>query len=259
MYKTLKSRVLRWWSFNSPVTASWDGWEDFKTEFKAKAPIRFFLSETLPRSIAPTLGRINRMRMWVRFRMVRYDKIDSGLGPGYYDKDTLLLHSAFNLLKDYVEIEQAWMHLICSKDSRKITWYENYVPFYSHYFFRSREYGLEHLKWECNLDNSSEEVHEWEIEANAHQAAAAREVRELYLWWVDAYLIRKEIEYPAEAEVLDGNGLSWMSERFRAAHPVEDKILKQYSKDVQEQEERWEKEDTEMLVRLAKARGSLWT
>jgi hypothetical protein len=43
---------------------------------------------------------------WIKHRTIdRYHVVGTGLPPGYYDKDTQMLHACFSLLVDFVEVE----------------------------------------------------------------------------------------------------------------------------------------------------------
>lgn len=258
--KNLKERVDKWWSFNSPPAATWDGWDDFKGEFKAKAPVRYFFSKVFPKYFNRPRWAWERVLDWFRYRIVRYHIVDSGLEPGYYDSDHLMLHVNFNILKEFVEVEKAWMQA-CTF-SGGLTWYMRWIPYYSHFFFRDREAGIKHLLWETDLDRETPERDKDEASLCVSQAAAAREVLSLYLWWVDDRPARKEPEYPLELVEFDkthGNALSWMSDRFTQAHPLEHALYKKHLKESFDCEEIWNEEDTVNLIRLVKIRDALWT
>lgn len=262
MIKDLKKRLYKWWSFNSPSAATWDGWDDFKADFKAKAPVRYFFSKDISRWFNRPRWAIRAVLDWFRYRIVRYHVVDTGLEPGYYDADTILLHSSFNILKDFVEVENAWMHWCTSTKSTGLPWYARYVPFYVQFFFRDRGAGLEHLLWESDLDRETPGKDKIEASQGVGQAEAAREIMMLYLWWTDIRPARKEPEYPAELVEFDktrDDVLSWFSDRFINAHPKEYALFKRHCMEVHDMEEVWGEEDTEMFIRLVKIRNDLWT
>lgn len=260
MIKKLKKRLQQWWSFNSPTALSWDAWRDFNARFKAEAPVRFFFSNTFPRLFDPVRWKIGRINAWVRARIIRWHMVDTGLEPGYYEVEELMVHSLFNLLKDFVEVEQAWMHYCVTEKTPGPTWRERWIPFYFYFFFRNREMGIEHLLWETDLDRVTPDRNQAEAEQGGGQARAAREVLELYLWWTDTRPHREDSIYPEELSKLDREeGDSWMSDRFLKTHPDEYKLFKTYMADKEACEAAWKQEDTEMLIRLIKVRDSLWT
>ena len=70
----------------------------------------------------PTKRFFNDIKYWFIYRFHpkhRYHVVDTGLAPGYYDKDYLILHSVFNILKEYVEVELAWSQYCCDKKERE--------------------------------------------------------------------------------------------------------------------------------------------
>ena len=152
----------------------------------------------------------------------------------WYDCDTRLFEAGFQILVDYVEGELAWMQIL---NESKNKWYHRWlsVP-------NARERGLKLLEWEIQLGDDS-----------ISQSKAAKEIRDLYLWYKDVRPNRIDpfSEVPDRPVVFDENG-----EMEQMEHDEE------YSKLVMEafkKEESQEEEDTEMLVRLMKIRRSMWT
>lgn len=251
MYKKFRD----WFAYNPPSAASIDDWEEFDKNFREKAPIRHFLYKTLPQTcVWPMQHRYERLTSWVRYRIVRYHILDTGLDAGYYDKDTLMLNVNFNLLKDFVEIEKAWMQHICTGTEYKMHPILERIPFYKRATFRSRELGLQYLAWEITLDDPSLDKYE----SCPEQAKTAREILELYKWWVDVRPSRVELEYD-EPEDDDAPMLRMFSEKWKAEHSEEVKAFREWSDAHSAQEEAWEREDTEMLIRLISIRKALWT
>jgi hypothetical protein len=75
-------------------------WRDISTE------ARFLGWSRVIYDRIPYSDRLSNVAWWVRWRTTDvYHKVDTGLRPGYYDKDCLMLHSCFALLKDFVEKE----------------------------------------------------------------------------------------------------------------------------------------------------------
>jgi hypothetical protein len=94
------------------------------------------------------------------------------------------------------------------------------------------------------------------------QAIRAREIKELYVWWTTVY--------PNRPDPYEASGWTAACEAQRAANggklsfsTPKDPVLKKQSdkahKLLQKIEADYEKEDTEMMIRLIKARDSLWT
>jgi hypothetical protein len=95
------------------------------------------------------------------------------------------------------------------------------------------------------------------------QAIRAKEIKELYLWWTTVYPNRPDVhdasgwsDYCEAARLANGGKLSWMSsDKTPELRKMADKALKLSQKI----EAAYDKEDTEMMIRLIKARDSLWT
>lgn len=243
----------RWMRFDPPEALSWDGWEDFDADFKKQAPIRYFLVKVFWAGIRKRAYRLTGIHRWVLHRTVRrFHVVDTGLEPGYYDKDTLILHGAFSILVDYVEQEVAWMEVIFDKEAMKkeLGW-RYYLPRLFRPEYRNREAGLKHLDWEATLD--SEDLHP--NEQSPDQAKRARELKALYLWWTEERPKREELEYPLD----DTIGLDSLSQKWKKANPDKDEAISKWARNSHIQEEAWAQEDTMMLIKLIKLRRGMWT
>jgi len=171
----------------------------------------------------------------------RYHVVDTKLKPRYYDKDTIILHSMFSILVDFVEIEKAWLN----------TWYnENKykkLPWFKRKFggFRSPEDGLAYLTWEIEQSNKVEFL---------SQAEAAKEIFELYDWWKNIRPNRKDpLELACYDEHFDNNKDWPLSGK---------KLTDEQTKcldDVNKYQEDQYNEDSEMLMRIIKTRNCMWT
>ena len=240
-------------NFNPPAALDWDGWTDFRKDFRKNAPVRYFISEVLGRKIRDIKDLLTRASWWVRHRTTdRYHVVRTGLEPGWHDVDTKLLHTSFTMLVDYVEEECAWIHIVFDNERLKeaLGW-KRFLPRIFRSRFRSRELGLAHLDWEATLDDPSLD----EYQRCDSQAEKARIVKELYLWWVDERPQREELPYP----VSEHHGLEMLSHRWRDDNKDDYEKIRQWSIDSQAQEEAWDKEDDDKLIQLIKIRKSLWT
>lgn len=244
--------------FNPPSYASWDEWGDFEDKYREEAPIRYFIMKRLGLGFhIHVINRLTELRRQFLYRTTeRYHVVDTKLTPGYYDVDTLILHSAFSLLVDYVEVELAWMQVVFDDEEyKKHFGWKRFVPRILRgfiYDFRSKELGLKHLEWEMTLDDPTlpeEQRHE-------EQAARARQVLALYKWWTEERPARQEIPYPDTGE---DNQLMRRGARWRKENPEMAAAISKWARDVGAQEEAWETEDTEKLLELVKIRRGLWT
>lgn len=243
-------------NYDPPGSMTSKGWRLFKKEYKERAPIRYWIMNDLRyKCLMPFKWKYEKISYWIRYRTYdKYHIVNTGLTPEYYDVSTVMLHANFNLLKDFVEIEQAWAKYCWSGERNNGSWSSRHMPFYKVFFpFRRPEMGIAHFEWAATLDDPNLPPHE----RCDHQAVAARETLALYKWWTVDRPARKEVEYlPYDHQGLDG--LCALDDDF-------DRDAEDYKKHVEsmdeaaKQEEEWEKEDEEMLIRLIKIRKSLWT
>jgi hypothetical protein len=88
-----------------PEFFTFDNWEKWEWHARSHYPVRYFLSETLPHLIFYSPHHVARkVYYWFQHRFNprhRYNVVKTGLPPGYYDKDTLMLYACFNLLRLY--------------------------------------------------------------------------------------------------------------------------------------------------------------
>ena len=119
MLKKLKDKL------NKPYAATWEEWDIWNKNSKEKYPFEYFLLETIPdkwNNFTKFFTHpINDFRFYVRSRFFdKYHLVNTGLKPGgYYEVDTRLIHSAFNLLVDYIEVECAHMNSLSNKEKKK--------------------------------------------------------------------------------------------------------------------------------------------
>jgi hypothetical protein len=252
------AKFRSWLNFYPPGALSSKGWRLFRREFKQKAPIRYWLTNDFRRSVTlPIKWKKDAVLDWIRYRTYdRYHIVNTGLKPSYYDVSHQILHVNFNLLKDFVEVEQAWRTWCWSDERREDKSINRFWPF-SFFFrhkFRRPDIGLEHLRWAATLDDPALPPHE----RCDHQAVAAREIMALYDWWVNKRPARKEIELPSYNDQGMDDILACFDDDFD--RNAEDFKAHREAMDRQnELEEEWKKEDEEMLIRLIKIRESLWT
>lgn len=249
--------INSWINYNPPRALTIKGWRTFDKDFQEHAPIRYWYKHTLKRAIVyPIKWKYEAICDWFRYRTYdRYHVITTGLEPGYCGIDKQILYSNFNMLKDFVEISKAsqeyrWTGIY----EKEASWCEKHVPFYYVlYPFRRADLGIKTLVWETTLDDPTLP----ELEQSPTQAVYAREIMSLYTWWTTTRPARKEIEFSH----YDDQGLGMLG----SLDDDFNKDAEDYKKHVDSmqaynnQEDLWEKEDDEMLIRLIKIRNVLWT
>ena len=256
-----------------PGALTSEGWDAWHTKAQAAHPIRYWIAEEgldhLQKFVYYIPDKLNDVRYYINNRWVSNSHALTAhprdIQPGNWsDVGNRFLPCMFNELVDFVEIEQAWHHCIWSDDMK--TKYD--VPWYRKGWlrwrtWRSAEAGMEYLRWAETLTNEEflEEGEKHKAEPT-YQAKAAKEIIQLYTWWTVTYRNRPD---PYEASgwtaaceasrIANGGRLSFSADK----DPVLKKASDKAHKLLQKIEADYEKEDEEMMIRLIKIRGSLWT
>ena len=179
----------------------------------------------------------------------------------WYEFETRLLHSAFDTLVDFVEIEQAWMQVVFGDEERKkhkVPWYHTILRLKS---WRCPEAGLAHLQWAAALkvDEEWTDKDDPDFGQPTRQALAAQETLVLYQWWKEAR--------PKRLDPMEASGWSsycdekcYQKERgFGRNDSEEERKRSREILDIcHKMEQDQANEDTEMLMRLITLRTHLW-
>lgn len=251
-----------------PYSGTGDEWKDWGTEAKVKHPIRYWIVEE-------GLDHLQNAVMWVPDKLYSFKYyainrwVDQSnalvahskhIKPGQYqDLSNRILICLFDELVDFVEIESAYLNYRWDEEKQKgMKWWQ--VGRWRTRTWRSAEAGIEHLNWQMSLTDE-----EWLDADKKHeakptsQAISAKEIFDLYKWWVDIY--------PNRPDPHDASGWSDHCEDkrkrgigFMETDPLEDPDATRALLDkLRAIEDEYEKEDTDMLIRLIKIRGHLWT
>lgn len=250
--KKIVNKFKHWMAYEPPGALSAKDWRLFNEEFKQQAPIRWYIDHQLRRDyIWPIKHKIERIMQWIRYRTIdRYHIIRTGLLPGYNEFDTVMLHTNFTMLVDFVEVEQAYR---CRNWEDK-SFLEKHMPFYYVFKpFRRPDLGIAHNEWAATLDDPSLPLHERAV----HQAETARETLALYIWWTKTRPSRYVKTDPMYSD--QGLGIfGALDDDFDES--AEDYVAyRKHMDDAEKVDAVWEDEDTAMLTRLIKIRRSLWT
>lgn len=254
-----------------PSAETSKGWRLWNKAAKETHPIRYWIVEEgfdhLQNFVHWIPDRINDIRYYLnnRFLSVTHGMISRSLEPGkWHEFETRLLHSAFDQLVDFVEIEQAWHHVLWDNEARtkfQTPWWRK--QWWSRWFIQWRcpEAGVEHLEWAAGLNlNDFYKPGDPEYDQPSPQALAARETLELYNWW--------KYDRPARPDPYDESGWHDICDRRRQSDgdflggdetPAERKETTKSLKIIDKLEKQYDQEDEEMLIRLIKIRKSLWT
>lgn len=239
----------------------YESWKSYDMMLRATHPVFFFLIEALYNidcSATYYWTWLKDHTYWyIVYRTTdKYHVISTGLEPGYRDSDTRMLHANFNLLKEFVEHELAWMQELSEaydeREQVKSWCWKTKLLYYLHEGGRkswkpNREQGLKYLDWKETLVNDGSygfSKDDSEYGKPSIWAENAKEIRALYLWWVDDFMNRKDPHDWKKEYSSDG----YFS---KVPGGVLDNIIAL--------ENKYEKEEEEMLIRLMKIRKTLWT
>jgi hypothetical protein len=225
-----------------PAALTLDEWEVWKDNQKNNNKWRYWISDKflckLQNIIYFPKDAYRSIYYYIENRFVtKTHYLKTGLTPGYYhDLDYRIIHALFNELVDFVEVEQAWMNHICSKE-KKFKFKKGRCP----------EAGIDYLNWASNLVKDEEyglKKGEKGHGEPTHQAEVAKKILEIYDWW-------KNIRPTRDPHKESGWDVNFESKDKKA----KDKAFKLLTK----LETKYEKEDENMLINLIKIRKSLWT
>lgn len=242
--KLLKRSRINYWSCSKfanwirgedkPFALEWGEWKVWRRNVRKKNPWRYWIAETLLDKLQDIvnfpLDVYHTIEVYIRNRWV--DKIHylrTGLTPGqYYDLDWRILNGLFHELVIHVETELA--HLSKYKSDHNYKFVKG----------RCKQAGLDYLNWADQLimnEDYGVSKDDPDYGKPTAQAISAKKIRELYDWWTIARPNRYD---PYELFSKETHG-------------------KEYYKLIGQLEDRYDQEDTNMLIELIKIRGSLWT
>jgi hypothetical protein len=249
-------------------------WDEWTTTAQMRHNFRYWLAEEgldyLQKVVYYVPDTLHSIKYYINNRWVtRTHSLTAharDIKPGEWrDVGNRFLPCLFNELVDFVEIESAWSHIAWGSEEDKAKYS---APFWSTGWFRWRTWrcpqaGLDHLDWAMTLTNSDwcEPDHP-EYGKPTGQAIRAKEIKELYTWWTATYRNRPDAYeasgWTAACEAhreANGGKISWHTPKDPVIKKAQDKAHKL----LQKIEADYEKEDEAMMIRLIKARDSLWT
>lgn len=270
------SKLFNWlrksvFKVKKPIALGWGEWGKWDASYKKEKPVAFFITETLPEWIEKipehSIDFVNDFRFYVQNRRCGSHRLNSNLKKGqYHEFSERMLHSLFDSYIDYIEIEEANMHVSwISKESKKYKapWWVRIHWLRWGAKWRCPEAAIDHLKWEMHLDDPDSTTPYGS--SGGYQAQQAREKMALYTWWKDIRPTRGEAwevsGFRAFWKQMDEKyGEDWLGLGGKNLLSVkENKTYKELG-DLKEQlEEQWDLEDEIMMIRLIKLRKSLWT
>lgn len=255
-----------------PSAETSKGWRLWNKAAKSSHPIRYWIVEEgldhVQNFIHWPADRLNDVRYYINNRWIHttHGMMSRSLEPGkWHEFETRLLHSTFDQLVNFVEIEQAWHHAMWDEKARekyRTPWWQKHWFFRWGKVWRCPEAGVEHLEWASDLNlNDFHSPGDPEYNQPSPQAIAAKELLELYNWWKFDRPSRPdpmdESGWTAYCEIRREKGIDFLD--FDDKTPEEAALSKAALDRSQEIENQYDQEDEEMLIRLIKIRRSLWT
>ena len=249
-----RDSLMRYSYFSNSKFADWvrgvpkpraetaDGWSRWRDSTKKSHPIRYWLAEELldgidevinwPRNTVNSGIWYLKNRYFIKSHCLTANPRD--IKPGQWcDLAERLLYCSFNELVDFVEVECA--SIILSG--------------------RSRRLGEKYLTDIINMVYTEE----WGIEKDdplygqpMPQSDNHQEILDLYHWWLE----RPNRTNPSCPFPDNGIEMFLTPEKLS---PQDREQVDQWIKLSNETDERYRREDDEMLIRLVKVRHSLWT
>ena len=245
-------------------------WREWENEAKTLHPIRYWIVEEgldyLQNFVNWPADRLNDVRYYINNRWVsRTHGLTSNLEKGrWHEFDTRLLHSMFDELVNFVEIEQAWHHVVWDKDAQKRFetpwWRKGWLRWRT---WRCPDAGVEYLVWASGLkidDSMGVSKGDENFGEPTQQAIGAREILELYRWWkIERPKRQDPYEVSGWHDICDrrrekGQGILWEDDS-----DTEKEESKKSLDTIHNLELQYEQEDEAMMIRLIKIRRSLWT
>jgi len=226
---------------SSPYALSIEDWKKWEEDYQTNHPFTYWVTEEFLDDVQDYIMFIPDFYDGVRYYVSNkfFDKphlLPSGLKPGqYYDLRTTMLHSMFESIVRFVEVEKAHMNWVFDKEERsKLPWYKTarWARWFGHY--SNPEDGIKYLQWEMSLAEPNIDKDGID-QSSPSQAHSTKEIYEIYNWWKN---IRPNRPSPyAENEV--GN-----DKDYKKCFLIEE----QYSK-----------EDKDMMKRVIEIHEHLWT
>lgn len=248
-----------------PYAESRKGWNEWNKTAKVNNPIRYWIVEEAFDEIQDFLhwpiDKLYNIKYYIVNRWIDESHAlvahKKHIKRGHWrDLDCRILICLFDELVDFVEIEKAYSNYRWDGDKQKgMKWWQ--VGKWRTRTWRSAEAGLAHLKWEMSLTDEEWLEEDKKHEAKpTHQAEVSKEIIELYKWWTEVYPNRPDpMELSGWSAYCDSKGDNFFGifdeDDGVDTGPMHDKM--------REIEKAYDDEDTEMLIRLIKIRGSLWT
>lgn len=240
-----------------PSALTMEGWAEWNKQSSAAHPFRHWLVEEFFDDIYYRakwpFDKLYDIKCYITNRWIsKTHYLHTGLKKGQYrDLDTCILHGLFNELVLFVEIDLAMKNVFADKQAFKkfnAPWYLKSNLYLG--TWRSAPAGLDFLDWEMSLTQDSDMKN---LKILSDQAQKAKDILELYNWWVNVHQKRPDPYVSSGWEALSAektDPLIWKNatQEYKAVWKVYDEI-----------ENNYHAEDDLMVLKLMSIRRSLWS
>lgn len=265
-FNWVRSKVF---GIDKPYALGWDEWTEWDDNTKKSQPVAWFFTETVPGVLDKWIEiphkLVNAPQNYIsNVKYGTHGLFSKSLTRGkWYELDYRMLHSNFDALVDFVEIELAHQRLYDNESKAKhgIKWYHTAPLFKLFVNDRFPAAGIDYLQWEMSLTEDGGGL-------PTQQAIKANEIMTLYVWWT---VIRKQRAENGGASKISGFDafVNDMTKKYSATpfFGHSRKYMTAQERDKYEElqtttfnlEREWDEEENEMLIRLIKIRRMLWT
>jgi hypothetical protein len=248
-------------------------WRLWKEAAKESHPVRYWIVEEgldhMQNFVNWPLDRLHDVRYYINNRWITKSHALTAhprdIKPGdWRDVGNRFLPCLFNELVDFVEVEQAWHHVMWDEAARKkfhVPWHRRFFRFRT---WRCPDAGIEHLLWASGLkldEHMGVDKGTDDYLKPTHQAIAAQEILDLYRWWREVYPNRPDVHdasgWSAYCEMRRNKGYDFLDlEDKTEDEAAQCKTALEKSNEI---EKAYDDEDEAMMIRLIKIRDSLWT
>ena len=232
-----------------PYALEWGAWDDYYSDLKKRKPIRYWITEhflkTLQNIIYLPYDIYETIDCYVRNRWIdKTHVIQTGFKPGkFYEIDDKIMYGLFNELVDFVEKDLAHIGTHSDKNVK-----------YKFHKGRCVEAAYAYFRWASRL----KDVDDKGQKTSSEQAKTARKIKKLYEWWTKTRPSRVDPYVSSGwSEVCKVDDKTLFDDKNKS--PAQLRKQKQALKKLGDLEEKYDNEDTNMLIELIKIRHHLWS
>jgi len=248
-------------------------WSEWRAVAKRR-PVRYWIAEEALDSVQGFLwwpiDLIYEVKYYVNNRWVTRSHCltahSRDIAPGEWrDVGYRFLPCLFNELVNFVEVELAMSHVAWDRENRSkyiVPWWA--AGWWRLRFWRCPRAGIDNLEWQSSLvygTNDGIKPEDPLFGQPTRQATSAREILALYRWWTEVHSKRPDAHdaggWSAYCDMRRARGDDMLDLEDR--NPEEAAMSREALDKTRAIEKAYEEEDEEMMIRLIRVRGDLWT